>query len=115
MASIKRKLIRHIDYNMKKNSKNYNYAIYENDSFKNIEDTMIEMETSKLNKHLMDTCLLKLSKRQRQAIHLKYFNNLDTVQISNTMKINQQSVYNLIFGALKSLKTTLGTDFECQC
>jgi DNA-directed RNA polymerase specialized sigma24 family protein len=45
-----------------------------------------------------------LSKRQREAITLKYFENLDTDQISEQMNINPQSVYNLLFGALKVMK-----------
>jgi hypothetical protein len=37
---------------------------------------------------------------------------MDTDQISSAMKINPQSVYNLLFGALKSLKTNLGGEFS---
>jgi RNA polymerase sigma factor (sigma-70 family) len=48
--------------------------------------------------------LEKLSKRQREAITLKYFKNLDTDQISEQMNINPQSVYNLLFGALRVMK-----------
>ena len=48
--------------------------------------------------------LSKLSKRQREAITLKYFENMDTDQISEQMNINPQSVYNLLFGALRVMK-----------
>ncbi len=62
------------------------------------------------NSRILGNSLEKLSKRQREAISLKYFHNMDTDQISSAMKINPQSVYNLIFGALKSLKTNLETE-----
>jgi DNA-directed RNA polymerase specialized sigma24 family protein len=48
-----------------------------------------------------------LSKRQREAIQLKFYKNLDTDQISEQMNINSQSVYNLIFGALRVMKNGL--------
>jgi DNA-directed RNA polymerase specialized sigma24 family protein len=46
-----------------------------------------------------------LSKRQKEAISLRFFENMDTDQISDLMKINPQSVYNLIFGALRIMKS----------
>jgi DNA-directed RNA polymerase specialized sigma24 family protein len=55
------------------------------------------------NKQLKD-CLNLLSKRQREAISLRFFHNMDTDQISSSMRINPQSVYNLIFGALRVMK-----------
>ena len=45
-----------------------------------------------------------LTKRQREAVSLKFFQDMDTDEISAKMKINPQSVYNLIFGALRTLK-----------
>lgn len=48
-----------------------------------------------------------LSKRQKEAIHLKFYLNMDSEQIANHMKINAQLVYNLIFGSLKILKSKM--------
>jgi DNA-directed RNA polymerase specialized sigma24 family protein len=48
-----------------------------------------------------------LSKRQREAISLRFFHNMDTDQISSSMRINPQSVYNLIFGGLRVMKDGL--------
>ena len=63
-------------------------------------------EEIRANKQLT-VCLNMLSKRQREAISLRFFQNMDTDQISDSMKINPQSVYNLIFGALRVMKEGL--------
>jgi len=48
--------------------------------------------------------LEKLPRRQREAVHLRYFQNMSNEEISALMQINIQSVYNLIFGAMSNLK-----------
>ncbi len=112
MASIKRKIVRHLEGSMKMASNDYNYLIHHSEMFQSAEMKIVEQETEIRNSKLLGNSLEKLSKRQREAISLKYYHNLDTDQISSKMKINPQSVYNLLFGALKSLKTNLETDLS---
>ena len=113
MASIKRKLIRCMNYQLKSGFHHYNYLLDEDDSFKSKESTMIEAEVEDLQGNVINICMEGLSKRQREAISLKYFKNMDTDQISSIMKINHQSVYNLIFGALKIMKSRI-LDFDSR-
>jgi RNA polymerase sigma factor (sigma-70 family) len=68
------------------------------------ERALVLVEEERMSHQLMYQSLNSLSKRQREAITLKYFENLDTDQISEQMNINPQSVYNLIFGALRVMK-----------
>ena len=68
------------------------------------ERQLIMVEEEKMSHFSMYQSLNKLSKRQKEAITLKYFENMDTDQISEKMKINPQSVYNLLFGALRVMK-----------
>ena len=49
----------------------------------------------------------KLPRRQREAVFLKFYVNMTNEEISDFMKINIQSVYNLVFGALANLKNQL--------
>ncbi|MFM6914217.1 MAG: sigma-70 family RNA polymerase sigma factor, partial [Aquirufa sp.] len=65
---------------------------------------LVMIEEERITQSSMYQSLSKLSKRQREAITLKYFENMDTDQISEQMNINPQSVYNLIFGALRVMK-----------
>jgi len=104
MASIKRKLVRHLEGNLRNQTHHLNYMRDYVEDLPSQEQVMIHEEVEILgNKQLIKGMKL-LSRRQREAIQLKYFQNLDTDQISESMRINHQSVYNLIFGALRVMK-----------
>jgi RNA polymerase sigma factor (sigma-70 family) len=107
MASIKRKLIRHMETQMKNHAHHTNYMMDYMEADYSQESILIKYEEEiRSNKQLLNSLNL-LSKRQREAISLRFFQNMDTDQISNSMKINPQSVYNLIFGALRVMKDGL--------
>lgn len=50
-----------------------------------------------------------LTPRQREAIYLKYFEGLSNEELSKVLKMRAQSVYNLIFNALKNLRNFLNS------
>ena len=107
MASIKRKLVRHMETQMKNHVHHTNYMMDFSEADYSQEAILIKYEEEiRTNKQLAN-CLNMLSKRQREAILLRFFQNMDTDQISDSMKINPQSVYNLIFGALRVMKEGL--------
>jgi RNA polymerase sigma factor (sigma-70 family) len=107
MASIKRKLVRHLETQMKNHVHHTNYMLEFSEADYSQESILIKYEDEiRTNKQLAN-CLNMLSKRQREAISLRFFQNMDTDQISDSMKINPQSVYNLIFGALRVMKDGL--------
>jgi DNA-directed RNA polymerase specialized sigma24 family protein len=47
-----------------------------------------------------------LTKRQRQAVHLKFFENLKNEEIAERMSIGTEAVYNLISKSLVVLRKT---------
>ncbi len=107
MASIKRKLVRHMETQLKNHVHHTNYMMDFSEADYSQESILIKYEEEiRTNKQLAN-CLNMLSKRQREAISLRFFQNMDTDQISDSMKINPQSVYNLIFGALRVMKEGL--------
>ena len=107
MASIKRKLVRHLETQLKNHVHHTNYIMDFSEADYSQESILIKYEDEiRTNKQLAN-CLNMLSKRQREAISLRFFQNMDTDQISDSMKINPQSVYNLIFGALRVMKEGL--------
>ena len=107
MASIKRKLVRHLETQLKNHVHHTNYMMDFSEADYSQESILIKYEDEiRTNKQLAN-CLNMLSKRQREAISLRFFQNMDTEQISDSMKINPQSVYNLIFGALRVMKEGL--------
>ncbi len=107
MASIKRKLVRHLETQMKNHAHHTNYMLDFAETDYSQEAILIKYEEEIRCSKQLALCLNMLSKRQREAISLRFFQNMDTDQISDSMKINPQSVYNLIFGALRVMKEGL--------
>jgi len=48
--------------------------------------------------------LTKLTKRQHEAIFLRYFEELNCDEIASVMNLSKQAVYNLLHHALLELK-----------
>ncbi|MFT4031501.1 MAG: sigma-70 family RNA polymerase sigma factor [Siphonobacter sp.] len=72
-----------------------------------IEHHILEEETS-LEKNLrLKQAMGVLTKRQREAIYLKFYNDLDHDQIAVLMGISYQSVSNLLYQSLRILETQL--------
>ena len=68
------------------------------------EEIMEKQETERFNKTNLPKILNGLPKRQKEAIYLKYYSGLKAQEIAKIMNINYQSVINLLFKAIKSLK-----------
>ena len=68
------------------------------------EEIMEKQETERFNKTNLPKILNGLPKRQKEAIYLKYYSGLKAKEIAKIMNINYQSVINLLFKAIKSLK-----------
>jgi len=69
-----------------------------------IESVIIESEQHAENSAKLHKELGNLTKRQREAIYLRFNQSLDYEQISDMMQINQQSAVNLVYEAIRMLK-----------
>tara|TARA_B110000503_G_scaffold64109_1_gene101113 strand:+ start:21869 stop:22432 length:564 start_codon:yes stop_codon:yes gene_type:complete len=92
---------------MKKNEK-MKHTDFSNENLVDIQFTAEEVITNQetvifKNKNL-SLLLNKLPKRQKEAIYLKYYSGLKATEISEIMDINYQSVVNILYKAIKSLK-----------
>ena len=104
MASIKRKLVRHLETQQRHFQHQEAYYLENPDFITSHENRLVAFEEEQTFSDTLAESFKYLTKRQREAISLKFFHDMDTDQISSMMRINPQSVYNLIFGALKILK-----------
>jgi RNA polymerase sigma factor (sigma-70 family) len=107
LKSLRYKIIRHCNRNKNlvvKNgiSDNYNFELVFSHENKLIEDVSVKEQKEKL-----EQALSKLTKRQKEAIYLRYYNNLSYTEISSLMSLSEQSAYNLISKALKMLQKLL--------
>ena len=69
------------------------------------EDSIILQELKKEQLLKLHFHLQNLHTRQREVIHLKFFQNLKTAEIAELLDINYQSVSNIIHRGLNTLKT----------
>lgn len=69
-----------------------------------VERKIIEEENWQLTQQQLKSRVADLSKRQQEALYLRYYENLSYEQIAQTMSINSQSVANLLQNSLKRLR-----------
>jgi len=110
MASIKRKLVRHLNALQKNTSSEEIPLEYHHLYTNSAESGVIAHEEYMQTTTSLNNALEKLPRRQREAIFLKFYVNMTNEEISSFMKINIQSVYNLVFGALSTMKKQLSPD-----
>jgi RNA polymerase sigma factor (sigma-70 family) len=72
-----------------------------------LQEILVENQISLESHQKLAFALDALSKRQKEAIYLKYIEDLSYEEISHMMNIQIPSLYNLIFKALKFLKNHL--------
>lgn len=69
-----------------------------------IEDHLIALEISHNQSKGLDIALTFLSDRQREAIYLRFYQNVDFEEIAAIMGITHRAVYKLIYRAVDILK-----------
>ncbi|QKZ11213.1 RNA polymerase sigma factor [Spirosoma sp. KUDC1026] len=69
-----------------------------------IESQLISQENWSSTTQQLNNRLSALPKRQREALYLRYYENLSYEQIAQTMNINAQSVANLLQNSLRRLR-----------
>lgn len=70
--------------------------------------SMIRKERVMEIKSKLDQALSKMSARQREIIHLRFFEELTYAEIANIMELSTKDTYKLYYRALDSLKKHFG-------
>lgn len=105
-ASLRRRLVKDMD----SQSKFQHPEHLENLSSLSVESKeseWIDSENTHSQQSSLKNAILKLPKRQQEALHLKYFENMSYEDICSIMDINYQSVRNLISKAVIDLRNHL--------
>ena len=71
------------------------------------EDTLISIESKSETKAKLSSVMDKLTRRQREAIHLKFFMGFDYDEICTVMNLQYQTVRNLICESIKVMRIIL--------
>jgi len=72
-----------------------------------IEETLIENENEAIRVRTLNRLINNLPKRQKEAVYLKFYENLGNNEIALVMGIRYQTATNLIHEALSSLREWL--------
>ena len=106
IKSFKRRLKRELSnekrYNLDFEDKDYSFGITYS-----IEQSIILEEGSNQKINLLRNALNDLTPRQKEAIYLKYTQDLEYEQIAEIMEIGIEGSRNLIYRAVKTLKDSL--------
>jgi RNA polymerase sigma factor (sigma-70 family) len=73
--------------------------------YQTVETQIEQSEIYSENQIKVRSAIEELPRRQKEAVFLKYFEGMDNEQIADLMQVNRQSVANLLFKAISSLKT----------
>ena len=71
------------------------------------EALLIAQQISKAQLACLSQAMEKLSRRQKEIIYLKYYENLSFEEISATMAISVDATYNTLYKAIKSLRNSM--------
>lgn len=103
-TSYRRLIFRRLKKQRNQAKRNHHYSKHRYESIPTHEELLILYETEQNKKSRLQNALDSLSKRQREAIYLKYYNGLSNKEISTVMDVNQQSVYNHISKAIQKMQ-----------
>jgi len=102
--SLRRILLRTVSKQKNRTDRNRTYVDNFFEEIYNIEELMIHFETERNKKQQLAEAIDSLSKRQKEAIFLKFFEGLSNREIATVMEINRQSVYNHVSSAIRKLQ-----------
>ena len=85
----------------------YSQEVNELSDWQTIETEIEQHESASESQHKVRQAIHTLPKRQQEVVFLKFYKGLENEQIAELMEINRQSVANLLFRALGSLKSQM--------
>jgi len=103
VSSIRRKVIRCLDRMIDETSVSFR----EHNMVLSPEDEIVDKQSRSESEHYVLRALNCLTRRQKEAVFLKFYVNLDYSEISQKMSISKESVYNLISKAIDALRMEL--------
>lgn len=85
----------------------YSQEVNDLSDWQTIETEIEQHEADSESEYKVRQAIHTLPKRQQEVVFLKFYKGLENEQIAELMEINRQSVANLLFRALGSLKSQM--------
>lgn len=103
LKSLRYKIVRSVRYAKTEALGEADYQV----EYDHFESRMLEEETKVQNNQRLHAAIERLPKRQREAIHLRYFQELSNDEVAALMGVNYQSACKFIYTALKNLRDVM--------
>lgn len=110
IKSLRNQLIRNSQKDILENSENVNDFLDYLGSL-SIEQTIVKEESEELRNNKIKEAISKLSSRQKEVIHLRYYQNLSLDEISNLIVLPKQVVKNLLSKSYAVLRVYLKSTY----
>ncbi|TKC56184.1 sigma-70 family RNA polymerase sigma factor [Pedobacter hiemivivus] len=104
---LKRKILRLLERKQKINDALANAGAEGDWMEMSYEEFIVKVQTDELVRYKLKTALQKLTYRQKQLIHLKFFDGLSYEQIAEQTEQTIKTAYNTVYDALKILRKEL--------
>ena len=104
---LKRKILRLLERKRKINYALHNAGAEGEWMEMSYEEFIVKVQTDELVRYKLKTALEKLTFRQKQLIHLKFFDGLSYEQIAEQTNQTIKTAYNTVYDALKVLRKEL--------
>src|SRR5699024_1562024 len=105
LVSLRRMIFRKIKKRKNRAERNLEYTRNLFGVAEHIEKTIIEHENESSKKKQLKIAIGTLSRRQKEAIMLKFYRGLSNNEIAQIMNINKQSVYNHVSKAIIKMQS----------
>jgi RNA polymerase sigma factor (sigma-70 family) len=105
MISFKRRLIKQLAKAKHHDELDFKYENEYAES--SVEEKITDREEQEEYAQRLSAAMILLSDREREAIHLKYFEKMKNEEIAVQLDISNQSVRNLLYRAIQNLKKNL--------
>ncbi len=100
LNALRYKIIRHLQADCSETLKETHLRV----QYENAESQWLLAESTLLNAKQLNAALDALPKRQKEAIYLRYFQELSNEQVAQVMGVNYQSACKFIYTALNTLR-----------
>ncbi|SDM48747.1 RNA polymerase sigma factor, sigma-70 family [Catalinimonas alkaloidigena] len=104
LTSLRHRLVRHLQVLTRKTNPYVLAQHYEQDYSPSTEEQLLQETTAQQQSRLLRGSIDALPRRQREAMFLRYFEEMSYPEIAELMHCNVQSVRNLIHQALTRLR-----------
>lgn len=106
LVALRRKVIRHLQ-RLQKTRNDRDAKEVEFLAVPAIDESIIGRELSEAQTQELSRAMAQLSKRQREVLYLKFFEEMSYDEICEALQINYQSVRNLVAAGLKAMRKYL--------